>query len=235
MAYFEWDKFFEDWKKKYNISIFMKDGIVCEEKYENILFILKDVNNAKPDDINDMRISVQTSYDEGKTWFNIARWIAALLDSKSYSELLEIVKCEYLGDWHKFQHEQLKRAAIMNLKKEAGGASVTDATIKQVAKEQIDELIREVVACDPKMIVVCGVGIFEVAKAVLGKVSTISGKRPELEMASQWEIGTIDLNNKTVPIIQFRHPSTGCDAEKSYNDMLKIKKYIKDNKTDKER
>ena len=43
---------------------------------------------------------------------------------------------------HLFQHEQMKRSSIINLKKEAGGPSVKDAVINHYAQEQKNELLQ---------------------------------------------------------------------------------------------
>lgn len=45
-------------------------------------------------------------------------------------------------------------------------------------------------------------------------------------MADNWEMGAVEINGTDVAVAQFRHPSVGCSAEKSYNDMLKIRKYL---------
>ena len=37
---------FDEWIIEHKFNSFMKDGIVDEEKYENILFLMKDVNNS---------------------------------------------------------------------------------------------------------------------------------------------------------------------------------------------
>lgn len=223
---FNWDDFFEKWKTKYNISVFMKDGIVCKERYENILFILKDVNNAKPDDKNDICDYVKNSTDGGKTWFNVARWVQALLDGISYEKHTMDVANNFDNNMHLFQHAQMKRAAILNLKKEAGGPSVDDSVINAYAKEHKQEIFQQIALCEPRIIVVCGLGILDGVKEVLGDISPIKKERPILEMASNWEIGTVKINLKDIPLIQFRHPSTGCNAQKSYNDMIKIREYI---------
>ena len=220
------NKLFAVWKKKHNINIFMEDGIVSELQYENVLFILKDVNNAKPDDCNDMRVYLTESTDGGNTWFNVARWVSALLDGKSYDQLEKNIDDKHNGNYHEFQHEQLSRAAIVNLKKEAGGSSVKDRVINDYAVKHSSELLAELEICDPKIIVVCGLGIFEGAETVFGRVTPIAKTRPDFEMAADWKIGMVVLNNKLVPVVQFRHPSRGCNAEKSYNDMLKIREYL---------
>jgi len=217
---------FDEWIIEHKFNSFMKDGIVDEEKYENILFLMKDVNNSDDNGLDDMRIDVQTSMTSGQTWFNIARWISALLDGKEYAQLVAEIEQQYKNDLHMFQHEQLRRAAIVNIKKEAGVESVSDAEIAKYACEQKTYLLKEIEICDPRIIVVCGVNIFESAKLILGDVKKDDQPIPQFELIPNREIGTVHLNNKDIPIVQFRHPSTGCNKEKSYNDMLKIREYF---------
>ena len=222
MNNFDWDKFFTEWKKEKNIDIFVKDGIICPKKYENILFVLKDANNANGEKEPDLRKALVENTGEGKTWYNVCRWIIALLDEVPYSSYVGNMTAEK-------QHEIIKRAAVINLKKEAGRESVEDRTIMSCAKNHTDKIMQQIQQCEPKLIVVCGVGIFEAALEVLGEATPFADNRPDLAMAKYWFIGTVRVEDKDVPIIQFRHPSTGCPAEKSYNDMLLIKEYINSN------
>lgn len=222
MSEFDWDKFFEDWRKEYKINVFAKDGIICQEKYENILFILKDVNNCTVEDNPDLRVSLVTRTDEGKTWFNVCRWIVALLDGVPYSGYVDKMNSAK-------QHEIIKRAAAVNLKKEAGGPSVSDEVVKCYAKKHREKLVEQIEVCDPNIIVVCGVNIFDAALEVLGEMTPFATERPKFEMAKNWAMGTVKVKGKDVPIIQFRHPSNRCPAEKSYNEMLLIREYINKN------
>ena len=222
------NRLFDQWIENCSFKVFMRDGIICEQRYENVLFILKDVNNAKPDELNDMRIDVQTSLSGGKTWFNIARWASALLDGKEFPRFQEDVFAIYKNDYHTFQHDQLQRVSIVNLKKEAGGGNVSNTIVNKYAITHKNYLIKEIEICSPKIIVVCGVGIFDGVQAVLGTATPIKKPRPQFELATDWVIGTVSLDTRKVPIVQFRHPSTGCSAEKSYNDMIKIREYLRE-------
>lgn len=113
------------------------------------MFILKDVNNAKPDDVNDMRVDVKTSTSGGKTWFDIASWTAGLLDDKFLTEIT-----------HDIQHEQLSRVAIMNLKKEAGRASSDKKEFQYYTDKDIDYILEEIKICEPKLIIACSHDVF---------------------------------------------------------------------------
>lgn len=223
MNNFDWEKFFKDWKEEYGVEIFVKDGIIDPDKYENLLFILKDANNANGEQDPDLRKTLVVSCSDGKTWFPAAYWTTALLDGNS--EFEEIEKERYEKN-HIFMHEQMRRIAVINLKKEAGKPAADDKEINDYARKHREKIKEQIEACNPNLIIVCGVNVFEGAKAVLGKVTPINKERPTFEMANNWEIGTVDLNNQSVPIVQFRHPSVGCSAKKSYNDMIKIRKYL---------
>ena len=86
------NKLFESWNNR-GFGVFCKDGIIDEEIYNKeqckILFVLKDVNNAKPDEKVDLRESLVTRIDEGKTWFNIVRWYAGL-NGEEYSKEIKV-------------------------------------------------------------------------------------------------------------------------------------------------
>lgn len=77
---------FERWKAEYkkeqeelsdkkDSGFFVTDGMVNPEKYENIVFVLKEVNGAKNEwDLKDML----NSNSNGHSWNNIARWTRGL-------------------------------------------------------------------------------------------------------------------------------------------------------------
>ena len=209
------DDFFAKWKEKYGISVFAKDGIVSEESYEGILFILKDVNNAKPGEEIDLRESLVTRTDEGKTWYNVARWTTALLDDNEYTDLASKMNSD-------IQHEQMKRVAVMNIKKEAGGSSVSYSTIREYAENQKEELLKEIILCNPRMIIACGVGLKSAIESIVGKISLCEDV-PMMEAVKTAVLGTACVNGKDIPIAIYRHPAVGCSAEKTFADMKRIK------------
>ncbi|MGN0169153.1 MAG: hypothetical protein ACI39H_00130 [Lachnospiraceae bacterium] len=210
------DDFFGRWKEKYGIETFVKDGIVCPDKYESILYILKDPNNANLGD--DLRESLGTRTDEGRTWFNVARWTTALLDGGEFSEKASKMNSD-------MQHEQMRRVAVVNLKKEAGKGSAEDQTIRQCAKQQKGELLEEIRQCKPKLIVVCGTGMLPAVESILGRVK-IANDGPKMEAVKSATIGTVCIDDKDIPIVGYRHPSHGCLAEKSFHDMKRIKEFF---------
>ena len=212
------DDFFEKWKEKYGISVFAKDGIVSEESYEGILFILKDVNNAKPGEDIDLRDSLVTRTDEGRTWYNVARWTTALLDDNEYTNLASKMNSD-------IQHEQMKRVAVINIKKEAGGPKVSDSMIRKCAEQQKEELLEEIILCNPRLVIVCGAGLKSSVESILGKI-ILCDDAPKMEVLKTAILGTACVNGTDIPIVIYRHPAVGCSAEKSFADMKRIKEYF---------
>lgn len=144
------NELFDRWNDG-SFDVFMKDGIVCEDSYEDVMFMLKDVNNAVPDDVNDMRLDVQTSTSGGKTWFEVASWTSGLLDGVLPDNIT-----------HDMQQKQLKRVAIMNIKKEAGGPKASRKDIMRYAIKDCHNILEEIRICSPKLIVACSRDVFEI-------------------------------------------------------------------------
>ena len=212
------DELFVKWMKECDIKVFAKDGIISKENYEGILFILKDVNNAKPGEKIDLRESLITRTDEGRTWFNVARWTIALLDNNQYDDLASGMNSD-------IQHEQMKRVAVMNIKKEAGGGSVSYSAIRECAEKQKQYLLSEIKLCKPRLIVACGTGLKNSIESIVGKIS-LCEDAPKMEGVKSAILGTVCVNEKDIPIAIYRHPARGCSAEKSFADMKKIKEYF---------
>lgn len=94
-------------EKEFCFDAFISDGIVDAEYYENphILFVLRDMNCQSERNLCD---ELRKNGSGWKTWNNIGRWSKALLDGNE----------EYPHDMSKERRvEQLKRIAVMNLKK----------------------------------------------------------------------------------------------------------------------
>lgn len=216
----EWKLSF-DFKQEGPLGRFVADGIVDFEKYQKILFVLKDPNSGKDNyAYTDRGIcdEVITSRNSGKTWFNVSRWIQALLDGKPYEDIKPIT--------HDIQHEQMKRAAIMNLKKASGKETVSDVDITLAALEQKEFIKRQIELCAPNLIITCGSVVFDILNKSVFTPEEIS-QIYQIEGTSQYG-RTFDFqgNSKTIPVVEYRHPSTGCSAEKSYNDMLQIRNHF---------
>ena len=223
MEKFGWEAFFKEWKEKHGISVFCKDGIICPQKYEEVLFVLKDVNNAKPEEDIDLRTTLQTRTDEGKTWFDIAAWAAALLDAEIVEKMT-----------HDLQHRYMRRVSVMNIKKEAGGSAVADSLIKTYAQQHKKEILTEIKACHPKIIIACSTVVFEtLVENIFGEDKTCSGNQIVLnEKMSKYGrycdvSGYLD-NDDPVYLVEYRHPNqcgrSGTRKEHCEN-MIKIRNF----------
>lgn len=104
------DALFIKWKSKYDFNAFIRDGIVDSEHYDSphILFVLRDMNCQSE---RDLCADLRKDGSGWKTWNNIGRQTKALLDgSEEYPQDMSAEK----------RIAQLKRIAVMNLKKEGG-------------------------------------------------------------------------------------------------------------------
>lgn len=226
------NELFESWNKV-GFDVFCKDGIIDEETYDKekikILFVLKDVNNAKPDEKVDLRESLVTRTDEGKTWFNIARWYAGL-NGAEYSEEITNMTSEK-------QHAAMRKVAVMNIKKEAGGPEVSDECILTYAKNSVEQIKREIEICNPDIVIACGRVVFKSLKDEVFKINSdedesykkvaFDGKM--INYGTCFDIGRFLNMDKTVYVVEYRHPNQatlqGTFAE-HHENMLKIIEFL---------
>ena len=140
------ENLFNNWKHTHNINAFIKDGIVDPESYEkpHVLFILRDMNCTQERNLCE---DLDRDGSGWKTWNNIGRWAKALLDGDE----------DYPWDMSTQNRvAQLKRIAVMNLKKE-GGVSRTDGSeLLEAVRSQNSMIYQEISLCDPSIIICCG-------------------------------------------------------------------------------
>ncbi len=221
---------FQHWKLNFDFEAFISDGIVDEKYYEapHVLFVLRDMNCKEERDLcKDLR----TDGSGWKTWNNVARWIIALLDGN----------IEYPYEIPKEKRvEQLKRIAVMNLKKEHGGAHVDGEKLKKAVMDHKDYILEEVNLCDPKIIICCGLSSVGVTgNAVLMKEYIFSDTSEwkyldSAKLNRSWRYYYAFIDEKMVPVVEFCHPQVTVLAKKRghelfdalYYDMLKIKEML---------
>lgn len=232
------DALFAEWKSKYNINAFIRDGIVAPEYYEtpHILFVLRDMNCQSE---NDLRADLRKDGSGWKTWNNIGRWTKALLDGDK----------EYPRDMSKMSRvKQLKRVAVMNLKKEGGISRTAGNELLEAVQAQHEMIYEELCLCNPSIIICCGL----TASGIIGNATLL--KEYVLPISTEWESfhsKTFDrdwwyfhteINEKQVPVISFCHPQvTNLEGARGheklfvplYGDMLHIRKlFLKTNTRD---
>lgn len=223
------EKLFEDWQNEHKFTAFIKDGIVNPETYEkpHILFILRDMNCNEDKDLRKC-----LSYDGSgwKTWNNIGRWTKALLDGDE----------EYPYDMSGNNRiEQLKRIAVMNLKKEGGTARTNGNELLEVVKTQKDFIMQEITLCQPDIIICCGLTSAGITgNDVLLKDNVFEGSTDWQNFNSEslnrkWWYYKTSINEKQIPVIGFCHPQvTHLGKNRGheqlfkplYRDMLLIRK-----------
>lgn len=224
----DFDTLFERWKNEYPFHAFIRDGIVDSEYYgsPHVLFILRDMN-CKTE--RDLCADLCRDGSGWRTWNNIGRWTKALLDGSN----------EYPKDMSKEKRiAQLKRIAVLNLKKEGGGSRTDGNELLDAVKSQRDRIFEEICLCDPGIIICCGL----TASGIIGNAallkeyilpSTTEWKSFRSKTFSRdWWYYHAKVNGKQIPVISFCHPQvTNLGGNRGhenlfmplYRDMLYIR------------
>lgn len=229
------EKMFAQWKEEHRINAFISDEIVDVKNYEepHVLFILRDMNCEEERDLcKDLR----SDGSGWKTWNNIGRWTKALLDGNEI----------YPRDMSKTNRiAQLRRIAVLNLKKEGGRNRTKGNELLQSVQEQHKEIYDEICLCDPQIIICCGLS----ASGIIGNATLLkeyvfpnstewsSVKSPYFDR--EWSCYFTDINNRRVPVISYCHPQVTLLEKKRghenlfeplYRDMLLIRKLFLENR-----
>lgn len=196
------DALFTEWKNQYNFNAFIRDGIVDDEHYHNphILFVLRDMNCLHE---RDLCADLRKDGSGWKTWNNIGRWTKALLDgNEEYPQNMSTVN----------RVEQLKRIAVINLKKEGGMSRTVGNELMEAVQTQHDMIYEEICLCDPSIIICCGLtasgitGNATLLKDYVLPVSTEWASFRSMTFARDWWYYFTEINKKHVPVISFCHP-----------------------------
>lgn len=141
---------FKEWDKKYDC--FISDGIVNFRQYAaaplKITCILKEANS-----IDGFKWSLTDFINKGAcgaTWNVVSRWTAGILFGKSFDEVEDI-------DENK-RKKYLAPISVINLKKTPGGAESDDEVIAKFARDDKENIKKELELYDPDIVICCGTG-----------------------------------------------------------------------------
>jgi hypothetical protein len=148
------DELFRGWRHSRKYDSFVIDGAPCPSAFLSsrvrTVIILKDIN--APDVHGDFDLRRQLATDPDRWWRTVANWCAAmspLCSSKPipWSNLnqLSIKEC-------------LEPFAFIQLKKTAGGGSVSMDTLREYARSDAEKIQEQLRIYQPEVIVCCGVG-----------------------------------------------------------------------------
>lgn len=210
------EEFFNRWESEIasdDKAIFIKDGMVNPERYEaakvKITFILKEVNSPTSEKW-ELSKYVRNG-GRASTWNNIARWTAAIIENKMFSEVNNMTaEC---------RKEYLAQISVVNLKKTPGLATSKPKEIKTHAEVNREYLIKQLDIYEPDVVICCGTGqIF---------VETVLGiKNPEwIKPNGPNGISYLRDTQRNRWIISTYHPQARKRKEFLYNILVP---YVKD-------
>lgn len=230
-----WKEFIslKHWKEHREYSAFIQDGIVDLETFcredKKLLFILRDMNHSSGD-----YSLVDDLYDHGsgyKTWNNVARWIIALLDGQQ----------NYPRDISTKQRTtQLRRVAVMNIKKEGGCNRAYREQLANAIEQDREYILNQIYMYQPDMIICCGFS----SSSLIGNADllrtgdekyNISGVFAEKELLDyswetfdsqyfdnhKWWYYYVNLDNRKIPLLSYCHPqTTNMSGKRGHEDLF---------------
>lgn len=223
---------------------FMYDGIVCKADWDlapkHILLILKDYNEKgkrEPlhilnlDSENDRKkifnLRSHLRWNIGKprkwrTWDNAARWVYGLLNSE-LGKYPPFAEADRQGD-AKHRTVNLKKAAVVDVKKSPGKSSCDKARLKRYFKDNKESysfLARQIALYGKlDVIICCGDGLFDIFKGITETVPLKSRMQPFIS-----ENGNYLITQEGTIVVNFIHPlllQRGMNKEKAYNSLMGI-------------
>lgn len=136
-------------------NVFIRDGVVCPKRWFSQkvrpLFLLKEAYGGKYDwDL--IKGHLLKSYSIDKTWERISQWARGILNTDVENISPYIANDPEIRN---FGNEQLKKIAVINIKKSRGTSSSNYDNIRAYAEFDKVRLLRQIELCDPTVII-CG-------------------------------------------------------------------------------
>lgn len=194
----EWEKHNPKYKGPY-----VKDGIINQEEWDKttpkILFVTKEPNHRNNPQATDLRQEWNDGEHNYMFAWRIAEWTFGIYHSfkRPFSELYG-EKDSYL--------KYLQKTAVLNIKKDAGGSTVTASTITTTFENDKDFICKQIDIISPDIIINCQSFNDHITDNLY-------------ESDSFWiktEYGTYIKNWKGRKVIDFYHPSSRTPPPASY-------------------
>jgi len=175
----------------------VRDGVALPDVYAQektkVLFVLRDPNNSPG---TDMRALLRKG-PEHQIWHTLARWAAGTLSG--FAPYKDVSRSER-------KVEALRRVAVINLKKESGGARTDLAILNAIAHRDQHVLREQVELLAPRLVIACGT--FDQLVWLLD----LDPDPAALYRAPAWN------RKRTLQAVNFRHPAQS-HGEKDYERL----------------
>lgn len=216
---------FEEWKSKPNQngidhqnSVFIRDGIVCPEKWFSQkvrpLFLLKEAYGGDKDWnlITDYLLTSRKM--QRGTWPRVTLWTKGLLStSSSWIEPYSTDESmKYYGN------QYLQQIAVVNIKKSGGNRNSNLTLINQYAATDKEELRREIELIDPT-IIICGYTISSL-NIIMGQ-EIKNYNHPEQNLYYSLKLGKCDKKHNVI-VLDYWHPSNYYPDIMNYYGLMSI-------------
>lgn len=185
----------------------LRDGVVDPPLYWSesvrLLFLLKEVNDpamTKNKKTKADTLHVRSNYwllpglreggisENGKAWDNwevIARWTKAILDEVDSIDSWPDIEKD-INSTAKSRAAQLRRVAVVNVKKEGGGGSADHAKIGDYFAMTKDLLFAQLKQCNPHIIVCGGSSIYQLFRSGVNPAERESELRKHGALFFHW-------------------------------------------------
>lgn len=199
---------FKEWRlKRPNL---IPDGVIDEQFYNGssikVLYILKEVNGGTNWDLR----GHLKGGGRASTFNNIARWQFGI---ENIDKEISWDKINYISQ--EFRKDQFKNIAVVNIKKEPGGASAISKQIWTYSWDDREFLKKQIAIYKPDIIVCCGTGEMVQERELITKFD-------------KWEISSFGVKYFKITnegriqfIINFCHPAIRSNAKDKFDLLIK--------------
>jgi hypothetical protein len=150
------DRLFKRWMMDRPGEFSVKDGVLDEKQFRNIVFLLKEVSGTFPPEADDLRVLVrkQLSDPVAKPWLELTQWAYGLI---SLPNEVPWEKVKNLAG-HDFKNALLS-VALVNIKKTRGALDdwrADETEVTEFSERASDSLCEQLAFYNARLIVCCG-------------------------------------------------------------------------------
>lgn len=179
-------------KYKNRTTPLFEDGIVFPDKYQGIVFFMKEAYSNDNNDLNPSLIDNLQKYEPWGMWNHVAEWAYGLTKTTENSILAfnpNLPKPK--------KRDAINSIAVINIKKVNGKPVSDDSEIMAYAEDNAPSLLKEIETAQPR-IIVCG-GTMKYLDKILGIT-----RRKRCDNWYYW----LDIGNlRDILVLDYCHPA----------------------------
>ena len=207
---------FEKWQNKEpngdidHSDRFIKDGVVCPEKWfsQDVRPLIADHLKKKDDGIS-------------KMWERVSDWTRSLMILAYSGDIVPFASQNKIAE---YGNQYLDQIAVINIKKSSGKKESDDENLMKYARKDSKEIVEQLKLCNPTLIICGNTGKYLIEALKIEGVGVDIENRTDFQ--KEHFIYTFELNKHKVVLVNYWHPANQFPDIMNYYCLMNILKSV---------